>query len=137
MSRLTERESYCVVGVHWADAPDQPEFLAMDGKIVVFDTLAVAREVLPRLFAGRLHRWDATKETLFALQLHAGKGTFNRLAIWTSYDPYDVPNGFRAKGVYSEAHGLDWKHHVLWAHVLEPMLLWADSFAEDSLAAAA
>lgn len=126
--------TYCVIAVHWADSPGGFEFLAIDGQIVIFDTLSIAQETLPRLMAGRLHRWDAEKEILYCLDL--SPGGFNRLAIWTGYDPYDVPNGFRARGVYSEAHGRDWRHHVLWAHTLSGLLAWADSFAHDALGVA-
>jgi len=49
-----------------------PEFLAIDGQIVVFDTLVgTAQEVLPRLMGGRMHAWDRERETLFAVRVFA------------------------------------------------------------------
>lgn len=126
---------YCVCGVHWADAPDAPEFLAVDGKIVLFDTLEQARDVLPALGRGRFSAWDADRETLFFTPLvRPGEG-FNRLAIWTGYDPFDVPNGFRSKGVWSEAQGRDWKHHVHHREVLPVLLAWAQKFETRRLEA--
>jgi hypothetical protein len=119
---------YCIVGIHWADCPDKPEILAIDGQVVVFDTVAVAQNVIPRLGAGRIEHWSADRETLLFSPL-CKVGGFNRLSIWTNYDPYDVPNGFRAKGVYSEAEGRDWKHHAYWHHVLPAILAWADDLS--------
>jgi hypothetical protein len=126
----TERR-YCCVGVHWADAPDSPEILMVEGKVVVFDTLPLAREVIPRLFSGRQHAWDATQEVLFALEL--SRTGFNRLSIFTGYDPYDVPGGMRSKGVWSEAEGRDWRYHVYWNHELDVLLSWADTMENERL----
>lgn len=118
---------YCAVGVYWADRPDAPELLAVEGRMVVFDTLEIARQTLPRLGGGRPEIWDAAKETVSFLPI-APTG-FNRLAIITGYDPYDVPTGLRSKGILSEAHGRDWRRHVYWRHVLEPLIAWADALA--------
>lgn len=115
---------YVTVGIHWADNPDNPEFLAVEGKIVIFDTLAEAQEILPALMPGRLHLWDGEQETLYACDLQ--KTGYNRLSIWKGYDPYDVPNGFRSKGVYSEGEGRDWKYHVHMSQVIRALLKWAD-----------
>ena len=121
---------YAAVGVYWADRPETPEFLAVDGRMVVFDTAEIARQTLPRLGAGRAESWDAARETVsFAPPLVTG---FNRLAIFTGYDPYDVPNGFRSKGIRSEARGLDWRWHVYWRHVLDPLVAWADGLDKVS-----
>ena len=126
----TERR-YCIIGVHWADNGDKPELLAVNGQIVIFDTANIARETLPRLYAGRRHVWDAAEETLTAIDFSVAG--FNRLSIWTGYDPYDVPNGFRQKGIYSEAESRDWKHHVYWRHVLPELLAWADDMEAKRL----
>jgi hypothetical protein len=119
---------YAAVGVHWADRPQSPEFLAVEGRLVLFDTAEIARQTLPRLGAGRSESWDASQETVHFTPAVAGG--FNALSIFTGYDPYDVPNGFRAKGIYSEAKGLDWRRHVYWRHVLEPLVAWADGQAQ-------
>ncbi len=120
---------YCIVGIHYADAPDKPEILAINGQVVVFDTLNMAREVLPRLSAGRPEFWDKTREVVCFSPLLRAPDSFNRLSIYTGYDPYNCPNGFLSKGIRSEAVGLDWKNHVYWRHVLPQMLLWADNLA--------
>ena len=118
---------YVAVGVYWADRSDRPEFLAVEGRLVVFDTAELASQVLPRLGVGRIEQWDAARETLaFTPLVRRG---FNRLALFTGYDPYDVPNGFRALGIYSEAEGRDWRHHVYWRHVLETLIAWAEGLA--------
>jgi hypothetical protein len=115
---------YAAVGIYWADRPDTPEFLAAEGKVVLFDTAEIARQTLPRLGAGRAESWDAARETVtFSPPVSNG---FNRLAVFTGYDPYDVPAGFRSKGIYSEALGRDWRSHVYWRHVLDVLIRWAD-----------
>lgn len=115
---------YTAIGVYWADSPGTPEFLAVEGKVVLFDTLEIARQTLPRLGAGRADLWDLSREQItFVPSSPTG---FNRLALFTGYDPYDVPNGFRSKGIYSEAAGRDWRSHVYWRHVLDTLIAWAD-----------
>ena len=119
---------YAAVGVYWADRPETPEFLAVDGRIVLFDTLEIGRQTIPRLGSGRAESWDAKQETV-SFSPPQNKG-FNRLALFSGYDPYDVPSGFRARGIYSEAAGRDWRSHVYWRHVLEALIAWADGVGE-------
>ena len=121
---------YAAVGIYWADRPETPEFLAVDGRMVIFDTAEIARQTLPRLGAGRAESWDAAQEVVSFSPHHKSVG-FNRLAIFTGYDPYDVPGGFRSKGIRSEAHGLNWRWHVYWRHVLDPIIAWADGLTSD------
>ena len=124
----SSQSRYTAAAVHWADAPDHPEFLAVEGKILLFDTLDIARQTIPRLGSGRMERWDSDQESLTLLpELPAGSGGFNKISLFHGYDPYDVPNGFRAKGVYSEAVGRDWRHHIYWSHALKPLIAWADA----------
>ena len=40
------KPTYCIVGIGWADRPDQTEFLAVKGKLVVFDNVAIAQETI-------------------------------------------------------------------------------------------
>lgn len=118
---------YCVVGIYWANNPTTPEFLAVEGKIVVFDTVQCAREVIPSLAPGRVEYWDVTQEICAFSPL--SRQSFNRIAIFTGYDPYDVPSGFRSKGVWSEGEGRPWRRHVYWRHVIEILTAWGDRLA--------
>jgi hypothetical protein len=108
---------YCIVLVHYADRPGgsgQP--LCVEGKVVIFDTLEQARDVVPRLGGARMEAWDRDREVIYFTPLV--RTGFNKLTIATGYDPYDVPNGWRAMGVYSEAAGRDWRHHChIWGEV--------------------
>ena len=111
---------YCALGIYWADTPETPEILAVEGKVVLFDTVEIARQTVPRLGCGRQEIWDVSRETLrFEPETKSG---YNRIALITEYDPYDVPNGMRAKGIRSEARSLDWRWHVYWRHVLEVII---------------
>jgi hypothetical protein len=124
---------YVVLGVYWADNPDTPEFLAVEGKIVVFDTLWTAQSFVPLLGSGRATHWDAAKEDCrFSPLVRRG---FNRIAIFTGYDPHDVPNGFRAKGIYSESATREWKNHMHWGEALTPLQAWADKLNEEAFTA--
>lgn len=123
---------YCIVGLFYADSGDQPDFLSFDGKLVTFDTLEIAQDFLPLLGGGRLYMQDVASETFSFSPI--SRRSFNRAVIYTGYDPYDAPNGFRAKGVYSEAHGRDWQHHVYWGQVRREMMAWAESLEAQRIA---
>jgi hypothetical protein len=118
---------YTALAVHWADRPDHPEFLAVEGRLLLFDTLEIARQTVPRFGSGRQEVWDAAREVIqFLPAALPHSGAFNRISLYPGYDPYDVPNGFRAKGVYSEGRGRDWRSHIYWRHALEALVAWAD-----------
>jgi hypothetical protein len=103
---------YCVLGLEWANNPGQIEFLAVEGKVVVFDTLMNAKDSAERLAAGRQHFWGADGETIYYSPLSLGG--CNKISVWRNYDPYDAPTGMARVGVRSEAEGRDWKHHAHW-----------------------
>lgn len=116
---------YCAIGVFWADNPDAIEVLCIEGKVVLFDTVQAAREVIPRLGSGRIECWDATQEKVTFVPMVTARG-FNRLWLLTNYDPYDIPNGLRRLGIWSEAKGRDWKYHTIAWHVIGALVAWAD-----------
>jgi hypothetical protein len=116
---------YCVVGVFYPHAPDSVQLVAIDGKVLVWSTVEEARNVAPRLGAGRLEHWSADRETICWTPLY--RQGFNRASILTGYDPYDVPNGFRRMGIWSEAEGREWRSHILWTNVARELLDWADA----------
>jgi len=122
---------YCIVGLFYADSGDQPDFLSFEGRLVTFDTLQIAQDFLPLLGGGRLYSQDVARETFTFSPI--SRKSFNRAVIYTGYDPYDVPNGFRTKGVYSEGHGQDWKHHVYWGHVRLEMMAWAEALEAERI----
>lgn len=125
---------YVVVGIYWAHTPDKVQVLAINGQVVVFDTVEMARWVLPALSGGRMCHWSADQETITFSPMQP-KG-FNRAVIITGYDPYDVPVGMGAVGIRSEAEYRDWHSHVFWRHVMEGMLAWADGIQSQPAAEA-
>ena len=114
---------YCVLGIHYYRS-DHPEFLQVDGKVVIFDTIDQARGYVERMSAGRFCAWDGEQEhAFFTPKVTTG---YNEITIWTGYDPYDVNTGFASKGVKSEAKHLDWKRHVHVQEVWRTLLAFAD-----------
>jgi len=106
---------YCALGLYLVGA-DKPTLMASNKRIVLFDTLAIAQEVLPILGGeGRFASWDAGKETCFWTPIEPSG--FNRAAILTAYDPSDLPANM-PNGILSEARGREWKYHVMWSHVM-------------------
>lgn len=124
---------YVCLRVYYGDS-DRPQFLCANGKLVVFDALEHAQTSLEAFGSGlRLPHWDAARETLFFSPL--ARTGFNRLELWTDYDPYDVPNGFRSLGIWSEGAGRAWRYHVMWHEVYQGILQWADDLNAREFAA--
>ncbi|MCW3053300.1 MAG: hypothetical protein JWN14_2470 [Chthonomonadales bacterium] len=123
---------YCIVGLFYADSGDKPDFLSFEGKLVTFDTLEIAQDFLPMMGGGRPCAEDVSRETFSFSPI--SRRSFNRAVIYTGYDPYDVPGGFRTKGVYSEAHNRDWRWHVYWGHVRLEMMAWANALEAQRVA---
>jgi hypothetical protein len=83
--------------------------LSSNGKVIVFDTPDVARDVLGYLSEGRMCFWDSNREKLrFSPHIIGG---VNEVALITNYDPYDAPEG------KSESRIHEWRHHVIWSRV--------------------
>lgn len=110
-------ERYCILGVYWADKPRvyQPfalrtELEQVKPRVVVFDTIEMARAYAEFIGNGRLPLWDEMRESCFFSPLDPAG--YNRIDVITGYDPYNVPAGYCGGMVGSEARSLDWKHHV-------------------------
>jgi hypothetical protein len=88
--------------------------LASNGKIILYDTVAVAQQHIPQLGGGRLASWSASGEVCCFTPIDPNG--INRIDIVTKYDPYDLPANF-ADGILSETHGKEWKRHVMWSYV--------------------
>jgi hypothetical protein len=79
------------------------------GKIVLFDTVEVARDWCDTLFSdGRVMYASPDGETItfHPVQL----GGINSVTIGTKYDPYNLPAGFPVR---SEAVRIGWRRHIL------------------------
>lgn len=113
---------YCIALSRWAGS-DAWSPLAVNGRIVVFDTLRMAQDFLPTLAWSRDYRWSADKETLtFVPPVLTGEA-INQVCIMTGYDPFDVPvsilTNCSKNAVRSEGKGRAWRSHVMWHEVRE------------------
>lgn len=106
---------FAIIGVKWAGHQGKTSPYAYERRLVLFDNAYTARNAVALLGGGRNSMWTPNGETITFSPIDP-EG-FNQIDILTPYDPYDVPNGFRHFGIYSEAHGRDWRHHVLWSAV--------------------
>lgn len=119
MLKDTSDRQYCAIGV-WIFGRDNPALLRAEGepgvpgKVVIFDTLAMAQEFLPQLGMGRLATWSADRETVAFTPLSTEPGTFNRACVITKYDPYHLPSGM-PPDLLSETLGKEWKRHIMWS----------------------
>jgi hypothetical protein len=120
---------YACAGIRWHDREGALQPLAVDGRLVLFDTATVCRSFIPRLGPGRFPMWTPDRETLFFSPIDT-EG-FNAVVILTGYDPYDVPAGFRRMGIWSEGKGRDWRYHCQYGHVYKALMAWADKLEQD------
>ena len=102
---------FCAVGIY-VPGTDRMTLMASSGKIILFDTPALAGDFLPLLGEGRVTRWLPGGET--AYWLPTLKGKISRAAVVTNYDPYHLPGGM---AIPSEAKGKEWKRHIMWSYV--------------------
>ena len=123
---------YCVIGVYWAHSPDSVQILAIDDKPIVFDTKQVAAGMLQRLGGGRRACMSSDGET--AAYLPISPTGYNRASVITNYDPYNAPGGMMETGVLSEAHNLDWRHHIHWVQALPELRAMADAIGGEAFA---
>jgi len=100
------------VALCWYPRPkDPPRLIAANGKVVLFETVAMARQFIPQLGAGRIPRWSRDGETCTFFPLDP-RG-INQVAIVTGYTPHNLPAG---APVRSEVKNKPWKSHVMWFH---------------------
>lgn len=110
----TRPDGYVVIGVYAVGSDRASLLCAPNGKVVVFDTVAIAQQVLPLFGMGRSYRWSHEGERInFTPLVLEG---FNRCDILTGYDPYNLPAGMPDR-VRSETKGKGWKFHIHWSHV--------------------
>lgn len=102
--------SYAAIGIYQS-GQTKPSLMSVQGKIVVFDHVAQARDYVPLLGGGRVTRWEGG-ETAYWLPMELTG--VNRACILTEYDPYCLPPGLP---VSSETHGREWRGHVHAAYV--------------------
>lgn len=104
--------SYVAVGITVFGKTDV-SLLSANGKVVLFDTVAIAQQFVPMLGMGRSPVWAAGGEEMTFLPLQ--EKTISRAVILTGYDPYHLPAGMVA-GLRSETAGKAWKSHIMWSH---------------------
>jgi hypothetical protein len=104
---------YCAVAVY-PTGSRSAQILSVGGRVVLFDTLEIARNFLPQLGTGRHTLWSGDGETAFWPELDA-QG-ISRADVVTGYDPYQLPGGM-PRGIASETRGREWRCHVMWSHV--------------------
>ena len=106
---------FAAIGIYHSD--DRLTLLSSGGRVIVFDTPAVARHFLPALRPGAIDYWSADVETVWFSPI--APGYINRAAIITNYDPYNLPPGLP---VCSEVHAQEWRRHVYWNDVLRGLI---------------
>ena len=81
--------AYAAIGIYQS-GQTKPSLMSVQGKIVVFDHAAQARDYVPLLGGGRVTRWSGG-ETAYWLPMEPTG--VNRACILTEYDPYCLPPG--------------------------------------------
>lgn len=121
------QRKYCAIGIYLIghenpslmraardDADGEP------GKVVLFDTITMAREWIPQLSLGRPCVWSRNKETITfrlppdVMQVGPANYGYDKACIITDYDPYNLPSGMPAD-LKSEVLGMAWKCHIMWS----------------------
>lgn len=100
---------YAAIGIY-APGADRPALMSANGRVILFDTPAVARSFLPALGGGRRDLWAADGETVCFAPLDP-RGV-NRACVLTGYDPYNLPPGLPVR---SEVRSREWRGHVHYA----------------------
>ena len=103
---------YCAIALFIVGKAD-PVWLQDDGKIVIFDTVANAQDMLELMAEGRQTLWYQNGEECCYQPIFPQVGKTNRALIVTGYDVYNVP---ALHAVGSETKGMAWKHHIHWGH---------------------
>ena len=93
--------AYAAIGIY-QPGQTKPSLMSVQGKIVVFDHAAQARDYLPLLGGGRVTRWSGA-ETAYWLPLDPNG--VNRACILTGYDPYSLPPGMPVSSESAAGNG--------------------------------
>jgi hypothetical protein len=96
---------HAVIGIY-GPGQTRPALMSSNGRVVVFDHAAQARQYLPLLGAGRPTRWSSRDEVYW---LPLDPEGINRACVITEYDPYNLPPGLPVR---SETRGREWRHHI-------------------------
>lgn len=132
MSRRSPKETrkpdpgtYVVIGLypsgaaHSAGPVDPAEaassgarLMAVDGKIVLFDTVEIAQQWIPQLGMGRQTHFSRDGETAYWTPMDPNG--INRAVLLTGYNPHSLPPNMPG-GILSETLGREWRHHVMWS----------------------
>lgn len=87
--------------------------LSVGGKIVLFDTMQIAREFLPILGQGRMSHWSPDGETLVFTPVDPN--SMNKVVLIRDYDPYNLPAQM-PHGIRSETKSMQWRSHIMFTH---------------------
>lgn len=110
--RQTAKPDGYVALATYCTGSDAVRLLAAKGRIVLFDTVAIAQQFIPLLGMGRTSFWSKDGESITWMPLDPNG--FNRAVILTGYDPYHTPAGM-PDDIRSEARGREWKSHVMFS----------------------
>ena len=99
---------YAALGIYKA-GQNKPSLLSVNGRVVVFDTPEMAKNVVPVLGEDRPCTFSADGESAYFLPLDPNG--VNRVVVLTDYDPYNLPSGLPMR---SETRLTEWKGHVMW-----------------------
>jgi hypothetical protein len=100
--------SFCAAAIKIGEE-DSYSILSSDDKIILFDSLEIARNTIPYLAEGRRYFWNEEKDILkFSPYLI---GYINEINIILGYDPFLAPYG------KSETRLMPWKNHIMWNYV--------------------
>lgn len=87
--------------------------LSVGGKVVLFDTMQIAREFLPILGQGRMSHWSPDGETLVFTPVDPSG--MNKVVLVRDYDPYNLPAQM-PNGIRSETKSMQWRNHIMFTH---------------------
>ncbi len=102
---------YAVIGIY-PPGKDKPQLMSANGRVLIYDTPEIAKQVLPMLGNGRRALLSADGERVSFIPIDPK--SVNRAVVLTGYDPYNLPAGM---GFRSEARLQEWRRHIMWSYV--------------------